>query len=192
MSDTGGFYHTATRRDPTNDRPIELPLQTGKHLRRRGPREKPFGQLSLVVPAGRRPVVGHRRVQGHAAHRESRRVGQADQSRLDVGVQFVGRRHVGDFLSDQSLLASARVARRRRFLLVRGQDNRRHLQVFVVLFGQNGLQSEPDRGQRQKIQRHQRGTVTKYTLSCRTRCSAGAPFSLFLLKKNYATRPFLF
>lgn len=88
-------------------------------------------------------MAGYRRVQGHAMHREGGRTGRFGQSALFVGLQFVGSRHVGHLLSDQGVLATARVARRRRLVFVYGEDNRRRLQVFAVLFGPNEQQSEP-------------------------------------------------
>lgn len=89
----------------------------------RGPGGQSLVQISPVVPAGRGQVVGYRGVQGHAAHRASRRPGQIGQSGHHGRVQFVRRRHVGHLLSDQSLLATARVAGRRELVLVRGQDH---------------------------------------------------------------------
>lgn len=135
-----------------------LTFQTRENRLRRGPGDEPLGQVSPVVPAGRRQVVGYRRVQGDAAHRKSRRLGQVDQGGLVGRVQFFGCRHVGHFLSDQSVLAAARVARRRGVVFVRGEDNRRHLQVLGVLFGPDGLQTELYRQRVPTVRSHQGGT----------------------------------
>lgn len=136
-------------------------LQNGEKRLQRGAGEQPLGQVLRVVPTGRGQVAGHRRFQGHAAHREGSGTGQTDQSGRVGGVQFVGRRHAGHLLSDKSVLATARVARPRGFLLVRGENSRRHMQVFGVLRRQDGFQSEPRHKLEQTIRSHQR-SINKY------------------------------
>jgi len=142
-------------------------LQIGEKRLQRGAGEQPLGQVLRVVSARRGQMVGHRRFQGDAAHRKSRGTGQADQSGRVGGVQFLGRGHAGHLLSDKSVLATARVARPRGFLLVRGEDSRRHLQMLGVLRGQDGFQSQPRHKLEQTIRGHQRGKPTR---KCFERC----------------------
>lgn len=114
-------------------------LQIRGERLQRGPGDESFGQISLVVPTRSGQVAGYRRFQGYATHRTGCRTGQIGKNGLVGGIQFFGRGHPVDFLPDKSVLATARVARRREFVFVRSEDNRRHLPVFGVLFEQDGF-----------------------------------------------------